>query len=91
MRLSVRALVSALDPEDQDHALHWLDHGQWMAVLRLKAAEPGTFTARAGESQVEWSARPVAFLLVRRACAGGSRLHSASALTALAARFVRNS
>lgn len=27
MRLSVRALVSALDPEDQDHALHWLDHG----------------------------------------------------------------
>ncbi len=52
MRLSVRALISALDPEDQDGAFRWLDHGQWMTIMRLKAGAPYTFTARAGENQV---------------------------------------
>ncbi len=62
MRLAVRVLLSAFDPEDTERAFRWLDRGQWEAVMRLRAGEPYVFVASSGETRVEWSARPVLFL-----------------------------
>ncbi|SES12467.1 hypothetical protein SAMN04487983_103215 [Streptomyces sp. yr375] len=62
MRLAVRVLLSALDPEDVERTFRWLDHGQWEAVMRLRAGEPYVFVAASGSTRVEWSARPVLFL-----------------------------
>lgn len=62
MRLAVRVLLSAFDPEDTERAFRWLDHGQWEGVMRLRAGEPYAFVASSGETRVEWSARPVLFL-----------------------------
>ncbi|MER5358963.1 hypothetical protein [Streptomyces sp. NPDC002785] len=59
MRVSVRTLLSGFDAEDRERTFRWLDHDQWEAVIRLKAGEPYTYTARAGASVVDWSARPV--------------------------------
>ncbi|WP_055523308.1 hypothetical protein [Streptomyces graminilatus] len=62
MRLAVRPLLSAFDPEDAERAYRWFDHGQWEAVMRLRAGEPYAFVASSGDTRVEWSARPVLFL-----------------------------
>lgn len=62
MRLSVRVLLSAFHPEDTERAFRWLDHGQWEAVMRLRAGEPYVFVASSGDTRLEWSARPVLFL-----------------------------
>lgn len=62
MRLAVRVLLSAFDAEDTERAFRWLDHGQWEAVMRLRAGEPYVFVASSGDTRVEWSARPVLFL-----------------------------
>lgn len=62
MRLAVRVLLSAFDPEDTERAFRWLDHGQWEAVMRLRAGEPYVFVTSSGDMRVEWSARPVLFL-----------------------------
>ncbi|MGW0825856.1 hypothetical protein [Streptomyces sp. NPDC002845] len=70
MRLAVRVLLSAFDPEDTERALRWLDHGQWEAVMRLRAGEPYAFVASSGDTRVEWSARPVLFLPVTCAAVG---------------------
>jgi hypothetical protein len=59
MRVSVRTLLSDFDAEDRERTFRWLDHGQWEAVIRLKAGEPYTYTARADASVIDWSARPV--------------------------------
>ncbi|MEC4018438.1 hypothetical protein [Streptomyces sp. H27-D2] len=64
MRVAVRVLLSGFDPEDGERAFRWLDHGQWEAVMRLKAGEPYAFVASSGSTRVEWSARPVIFLPV---------------------------
>jgi hypothetical protein len=64
MRVSVRTLVSAFDAADRDRTFHWLDHGQWEAVMRLRAGEPYAYTVRAGRRAVRWSARPVRVLPV---------------------------
>lgn len=69
MRLAVRVLLSAFDPEDTERALHWLNYGQWEAVMRLRAGEPYVFVASSGDTRVEWSTRPVLFLPM--ACAEG--------------------
>ena len=70
MRLDVRALLSCFDAEDRQRALRWLQHGQWEAVMRLKAGEPYVFTARAEDVAATWSVRPVLFLPLagRREC-----------------------
>lgn len=70
MRLAVRVLLSAFDPEDTERAFRWLDHGQWEAVMRLRAGEPYAFVATSGDTRVEWSARPVLFLPLARAADG---------------------
>ncbi|MDX3456914.1 hypothetical protein PV396_34040 [Streptomyces sp. ME02-8801-2C] len=62
MRIAVRVLLSAFDPEDAERAFRWLDHGQWEAVMRLRAGEPYAFVASCGDTRVDWSARPVLFL-----------------------------
>lgn len=62
MRLAVRVLLSAFDPEDTERAFRWLDHGQWEAVMRLRAGEPYVFVTSSGDMRVEWSAPPVLFL-----------------------------
>lgn len=67
MRLAVRVLLSAFDAEDTERAFRWLDHGQWEAVMRLRAGEPYVFVASSGDTRVEWSARPVLFLPFARA------------------------
>ncbi|MGW1713081.1 hypothetical protein [Streptomyces sp. NPDC002156] len=67
MRLAVRVLLSAFDAEDTERAFRWLDHGQWEAVMRLRAGETYAFVASAGDTRVEWSARPVLFLSLARA------------------------
>ncbi|MEU6825566.1 hypothetical protein ABZ921_33555 [Streptomyces atriruber] len=72
MRTSVRTLLSAFSPEEQARAYGWLDHGQWEAVARLKAAEPYAFGAAVGDTYVEWSARLVGFLPVVQAADGAS-------------------
>ncbi|MFE3940874.1 hypothetical protein ACFXPV_03185 [Streptomyces sp. NPDC059118] len=64
MRVSVRTLLSGFDAKDRDRTFRWLDHGQWEAVIRLRAGEPYVFTARAGGRVVDWSARPVPALPV---------------------------
>lgn len=64
MQVSVRTLLSAFDVEDRDRTFHWLDHGQWEAVMRLRAGERYACTARAGARVVDWSARPVPVLPV---------------------------
>lgn len=64
MRVSVRTLLSAFDAEDRDRTFRWLDHGQWEAVIRLRAGESYTYTVRAGGRVVGWSARPVRVLPV---------------------------
>lgn len=70
MRLAVRVLLSAFDPEDTERALRWLEHGQWEAVMRLRAGEPYAFIASSGNTRVEWSARPVLFLPMACAAEG---------------------
>ncbi|MFJ1543808.1 hypothetical protein [Streptomyces sp. NPDC088246] len=64
MRVSVRTLLSGFDAEDRERTFRWLDHGQWEAVIRLRAGEPYAYTARAGASVINWSARPVRALPV---------------------------
>ena len=70
IRLAVRMLLSGFDPRDTERAYRWLDHGQWEAVARLKAGEAYAFTAAAGRTRVEWSARPVLFLPLAHAATG---------------------
>lgn len=65
MRLAVRTLLSGFDTEGQQQALRWIEHQQWEAVMRLKAGEPYAYTARVGGVAIEWTARPVLFLLPR--------------------------
>ncbi|MEV3854939.1 hypothetical protein AB0J38_11490 [Streptomyces sp. NPDC050095] len=62
MRLEVRTLVSCFDPAERERTLQWLQHGQWEAVMRLKAGEDYAFVGRARDVAVTWSARPVLFL-----------------------------
>lgn len=62
MRVAVRTLFSGFDAEDRSRTYGWLDHGQWEAVMRLRAGEPYTYAARAGACSVEWTARPVLYL-----------------------------
>ncbi|MER5845936.1 hypothetical protein ABT126_02250 [Streptomyces sp. NPDC002012] len=64
MRVSVRTLLSGFDAEDSERTFRWLDHGQWEAVIRLRAGEPYAYTARAGAGVINWSARPVRALPV---------------------------
>ncbi|NEC87657.1 hypothetical protein G3I71_17875 [Streptomyces sp. SID12501] len=45
MRLAVRVLLAAFDPE---RAFRCLDHDQWEAVMRLRAGEPYAFVASSG-------------------------------------------
>ncbi|MCX4786732.1 hypothetical protein OG369_11190 [Streptomyces sp. NBC_01221] len=59
MRVSVRTLLSGFDTEDRERTYRWLDHGQWEAVIRLRAGEPYAYTARAAATVLDWSARPV--------------------------------
>jgi len=69
-----------------ERAYHWLDHGQWEAVARLKAGEPYAFTAAAGRTRVEWSARPVLFLPLAHAATGPPWRWAESALCSCTAR-----
>ncbi|GGV77155.1 hypothetical protein GCM10015535_09820 [Streptomyces gelaticus] len=73
MRVSVRTLLSAFDAEDRDRTFRWLDHGQWEAVIRLRAGEPYAYTVRAGGRVVDWSARPVRVLPVAAVTAAARR------------------
>lgn len=68
MRIAVRPLLPGFDAEDRERAFRWLDHGQWEAVIRLKAGEAYAFVASAGETRVEWSARPVLFVPGLKTC-----------------------
>ncbi|MFI5524633.1 hypothetical protein [Streptomyces platensis] len=86
IRLAVRVLLSGFDPRDTERAYHWLDHGQWEAVARLKAGEPYASTAAAGRTCVEWSARPVLFLLLTQAATGPPWRCAESALCSCTAR-----
>ncbi|MGY5130406.1 hypothetical protein [Streptomyces nigrescens] len=70
IRLAVRVLLSGFDTNDTERAYRWLDHGQWEAVARLKAGEPYAFVASAGQTRIEWSARPVLFLPMAHAATG---------------------
>ncbi|MFE3884720.1 hypothetical protein ACFXPQ_17730 [Streptomyces lydicus] len=70
IRLAVRVLLSGFDPRDTERAYRWLDHGQWEAVARLAAGESYAFSAAAGRTHVEWSARPVLFLPLTHAETG---------------------
>ncbi|MFF4604247.1 hypothetical protein ACFY12_16175 [Streptomyces sp. NPDC001339] len=73
MRLSVRVLLSSFGSEDTERAFRWLDHGQWEAIMRLKAGEPYAFVASSGDIRIEWAARPVLFLPVTHVTGGPSR------------------
>ncbi|MFF2409079.1 hypothetical protein [Streptomyces sp. NPDC058092] len=64
MRVSVRTLLSGFDAEDRARTYRWLDHGQWEAVIRLRAGEPYAYAVRAGTAVIDWSARPVRALPV---------------------------
>ncbi|UGY94494.1 hypothetical protein [Streptomyces gobiensis] len=75
MRMSVRELVSGFDPEDNERAYRWLDHGQWEAAMRLKAGEAYTFVACLGPAGLEWTARPVLFLPLTPTASGLARHH----------------
>ncbi|MCR8575056.1 hypothetical protein [Streptomyces sp. Isolate_219] len=86
IRLAVRVLLSGFDPRDTERAYRWLDHGQWEAVARLKAGEPYAFTAAAGRTRVEWSARPVLFLPLAHDAAGPPWRCGEPALCACTAR-----
>ncbi|MDT0456168.1 hypothetical protein RM550_10495 [Streptomyces sp. DSM 41527] len=86
IRLAVRVLLSGFDPRDTERAYHWLDHGQWEAVARLADGEPYAFTAAAGRTHVEWSARPVLFLPLAHTATGPLGRCAEPALCACTAR-----
>ncbi len=76
MRMAVRVLLSGFGPEDTERALWWLNHGQWEAVMRLRAGEPYAFVASAGDARLEWSARPVLFLPLALRCPATTDIHT---------------
>ncbi|WP_344265657.1 hypothetical protein [Streptomyces sodiiphilus] len=75
MRRSVRTLLPGFAREHAVRAVHWLDHGQWEAVMRLRAGEGYQLLLHAEDgSRWEWAARPVRCLRTARVPAGAVRL-----------------
>lgn len=61
IRVALRTIASALEPDSFNEAWDWLSGGYRDALQALAQAEPCVYTVHHGHTTIEWSARPVLF------------------------------
>ncbi|MBH5336062.1 hypothetical protein IHE55_15205 [Streptomyces pactum] len=69
LRTQLRVVLHLMSPDDARAAFRWLDHGQALALLTLRAGDPLSLSGRSGAVRVELTAHPVLPLPRPTACA----------------------
>jgi hypothetical protein len=77
IRVTLRTIASALDPEEFPGVWGWLTGGYMADIEALTHTKPRTVTINHGHTHIQWTARPVLFLTLAHrqnanlpACAG---------------------
>lgn len=61
IRVALRTIASALEPDTFNEAWDWLSGGHRDALQALAQAQPCVYTVHHGQTTIEWTARPVLF------------------------------
>ncbi len=61
IRVTVRTIASALEPQEFRRAWEWLSGGYLTALQDLTHTQPCAFAVSHADTRIEWTARPVLF------------------------------